>query len=602
MNLSTNSDKSYLRVRLRNRDGDDNENDGSKSNLPPDIKLKVRHISRVGSEMEKTGSEHERGNELSADKSTSYFVIKLKTSVGDWSTFKFVAESLAERDTVVLAIRSLIDQVKTLEAPRKSSRGERKDDSASGDLNEASVQQPKDTNEVAFFDFDTENVKPTSGTNLTQPFHDGRDGSERRSVQSSENNKHNSDGTDRAGVISDVEGQATVYNTTGSLVESHWSSTANYSVEKSATSRSDIKTKTQLEVSNSDLAERQMTDGKPRQESSLAYVSSQPGTDIKRKGRPRKHNEALSEEVGVDKSIAIERVKASLLYEAMSCSTMGCQSQALAVVEDGDLATMAANQMTGPWCTDDICTASLKDFADSMRGIFEVKQESNEGIYAASAKQRPMAEEYISGFLADNSMSEFLSVKDIWNAAAMQHATPMKPKTISLQNRARSVDGSAIRMKNLKTQMTFNGADTKTKCFVQTVHSFDDVNRTGKWDRQRDSPALRIGGQFDSSAYLDKDVNEVQEADGSENLYYDSDPEVSRERTLKRGPRRAMAERESTLAEETKTKPREALDIIDSSRLGLGRKWKRLDEDLVQDIIEVCNGTRKSRTNIISCL
>jgi hypothetical protein len=37
---------------------------------------------------------------------------------------------------------------------------------------------------------------------------------------------------------------------------------------------------------------------------------------------------------------------------------------------------------------------------------------------------------------------------------------------------------------------------------------------------------------------------------------------------------------------------REALDILGYSRFGLGRKWRRLDEEVVMDIIEV------SKTNM----
>jgi hypothetical protein len=582
VNLATNSDKSYLRIRLRDRDGDDNENDGSKSNLPHDIKLKVRHIARVGSDIDKHTSEHFRGNEQSADKSTSYFVIKLKTGASEWSKFKFVAESLAERDTVVLAIRSLMDQVTVSEATRRNSRGERKIDSANGGLNENSVQQqPKDECEDVFFDFDTENVKPCKRTDLAQTLiHEGRDDSEQRSAHGRKDDHYDSEGTDHR------DGPTDEKITSSNLVGSHCSLTSTTPADMGTTNKSESKASTQLNVSKYELAEKQSTVSKLRQESSLVHVSSQPGADSKRRARSRKTGTVVSREVGADNTLAMDSAKASLIYDAIGCSTMGCQSQALAAVEDGDLASMAANQMTGPWCTDDICTASLKDFADSMRGIFEVREESTEGFYATSAKQSTMAEEYISGFLGDTSMTEFLSVKDLWSAAATQNAKITQPKTRNLQNRAKSVDGTAIRVKNLKNQMTFDGADTKTKSFVQIVHSFDDVNRTGKWERQKDSYGLKAAGQFDSSAYLDKGMNDVQEVDGNEILYYDSDPEGSTERTLKRGPRRAMTNRNAS-EEKNKTMPRQALDVIDSSRLGLGRKWKRLDENLVQDIIEV---------------
>jgi len=78
----------------------------------------------------------------------------------------------------------------------------------------------------------------------------------------------------------------------------------------------------------------------------------------------------------------------------------------------------------------------------------------------------------------------------------------------------------------------------------------------------------------------------LNESEGSEVLCYDSDPEGARERTLKRGPRRAMAERENAL-DDSATARREALDILGSSRFGLGRKWRRHGDEVVLDIIEV---------------
>jgi hypothetical protein len=615
VNLATNFDKSHLRIRLHNRDGDDNENDGSKSNLPADIKLKVRHITRVGSDSEKSdGGRDGSSEQLPADKSTSYFVIKTKTSVGDASKFKFVAESLAERDTVVLAIRCLMDQARTSQnnGTRKThsvdrlARGEQKVLGDNGAPNEASGQQPKDENEVVFYASDTGNGTPSRRNDVTGPFHDGKDDSESRSFHVRKVNQNGSDGSERRVLVesngidvapasSEFDGPGMATDTTCVSVQKQCSATSITPVEKDATNEAKIKSTTQLEIAEN--IEKHLTVDSHRQESSVTHVSSKRTNHTTRRTRSIRKKDTGVKEGGVDGNNTMDGIKASLVYEAIGCNAMGCHSKALAAVEDGDLATMAANQMAGPWCTDDICTASLKDFAESMKGIFHLKEGSGDGVDDASAKQRAMAEEYLSGFLGDKTtMGEFLSVKDLWSIAAMKHATGTKLKMRRLQNRARrSADGKAIRLKGLKTQMTFSGADTKTKSFLQTTHSFDDVSRTGKWDRQKDSSVLMIGGQFDSSAYLDKNMNALQESDGCEILFYDSDPEDAREMTLKRGPRRVIAERESGIHEEIKTRPREALDIFDSSRLGLGRKWKRLDEELVQDIIEVCAGTLLTR-------
>jgi hypothetical protein len=88
---------------MRFRDEEESENDSSRLNRG-DIKIKVRHISRVGSE---TAAEKMEDNRGPSDK--TYFVVKMKNTGGESNKFTFLAQSLAERDTVVLAIRSLID-------------------------------------------------------------------------------------------------------------------------------------------------------------------------------------------------------------------------------------------------------------------------------------------------------------------------------------------------------------------------------------------------------------------------------------------------------------------------------------------------------------
>jgi hypothetical protein len=292
--------------------------------------------------------------------------------------------------------------------------------------------------------------------------------------------------------------------------------------------------------------------------------------------------------VGKD-TFNMEAMKGSL--QSVGCDAVNCQTQALIAVEDGELANFAANQLTGPWCTDDICTASLNNLADSMKGIFDLQDKSCEGLQASGEKQRALAEEYITGFLGNNAnVSELLSVKDLWHVAATQYAAG-ELRTTKIQNRATNADGKAIRLKNLKTQMTFNGANAaKHITFLQTISSFDDVNRSGKRRRKWRSMTLEVAGQFDTSAFLDKDIDHGPKHDGGDVLYYDSDPEGARERTMKRGPRRAVAERQNVVDASAIPPRREALDILGSSRFGAGRRWRRLGEEVVQDIIEVSSG------------
>ena len=240
-----------------------------------------------------------------------------------------------------------------------------------------------------------------------------------------------------------------------------------------------------------------------------------------------------------------------ILYETLGCQAIGgCQNQALAAVEDVELAAMA-NQVAGPWCTDDVCTASLKDFADSMAGIFEMKQKPPRGTpSAAKEMQRELAEDYITGVLgAPSTMVSLLSVKDMWNTAAKQSHREKK----RLLNRAKDKDAQAIRLQNLRNRMTFEGAlMSRNMPFVQVITSFDDIERGAA------GPA-------------DEDL-----------LCYDSDPGDVRERKLRRGPRRSIAERDNICHS-----PQGLASNGQAHRYSNNRRWKKLDEDAISDIIEV---------------
>ncbi|KAG7336713.1 hypothetical protein IV203_036116 [Nitzschia inconspicua] len=485
VNLSTNSDKSCLRIRSRSRDESDNENDGFKSNQS-DLRLKIRHIARVGSDRDGPIIAHD----IPGSKASSHFVIKMKQAVGEWIKFKFIAESLAERDAVVLAIRSLMDQAKFQldERSRKSisahdrpeSRSEHNDSSRSKDFRESDSLHGSDMHRHSSRSLlDDKYAKSTRGVN-------------------------------RAGFPEDF-GRA-------------------------------------------------------------SEGSSRKGDLLKRTGRGGR---LVSHPHNVDNEA---------LFDELGCNPMNCQSQALAAVEDGELLNFATNQIAGPWCTDDVCTASLNDFADSMKGIFNAGEAAKNSKYFVGQKHRQKAEKYITDFLGDNTaMGELLSVKDLWTIAETSHVTEKGIQKRRIQNRARHVDGKALRLKGLRTQMTFNGSMAAKKiAFVQTTCSFDDVNRCGKWGRKVQSDVLEVAGQLDSSAFLDKDLIASEE---SGVLYYDSDPEDARERTLKRGPRRAVAERENVL-DDGATAYREALNILGSSVFGIGRKWRRHADEVVLDIIE----------------
>jgi hypothetical protein len=481
VNLSTNSDKSCLRIRSRSRD-DSDENDGSD---------KERSLVK----------------ESEGSNSTNCFVIKMKQSVGDWMKFKFVAESLAERDAVVLAIRSLMDQTR--------------------------------------YQLDDHNGRKSAS------MHDKFRAEERQDCRMDSNDTSRS---------KDLREDHPYFD-----IDTPKSSGRTQTSERYARESREADRRTSLHDSG---------------RNSLSRVCGKPSTN--RKEYPRTKSDHQRKLELNDKKIISDEYQDEILYDSLGCNPMNCQSHAFAAVENVDFMNFAANHISGPWCTDDVCTASLTDFADSMKGIFDRREGSKHGMSAAGQKQREKAEKYISDFLGDNStMSELISVKDLWIIAETKYAMGKEIQKRRLQNRATHADGKALRMNNLRTQMTFYGSNAAKKmAFLQTTSSFDDVIRCGKWVRRVQSDYLRVAGQLDASAFLDNDLGE------KDVLCYDSDPEGARERTLKRGPRRAIAERENALDDSARIR-REALNIVGSSRFGLDRKWRRQGDEVVLDIIEV---------------
>ena len=455
-----------MRIRVRTRDENDNENDGTKSNQG-EVRLKIKYIARVGSDK----SSQLEVQETMHVKSNSFFVIKVKQSIGEWTKFKFVAESLAERDTVVLAIRSLIEQARAQyeERARKTSSQDR---------------------------FQTDRRHENR-------FEDARDDID---TEVSRSTKAYGNGVSRS---RRMERKARLEDEDEAEIDSSKTSAA--LVERNSTSKS----------------------------------SSSSNLRINRD---------------------------AILEDSLGCNPMNCQNQALAAVEDGELMNFAANELAGPWCTDDVCTAGIVGFADSMKGMFESEEARRRYPRGRRTKSDPV--------------NDLLSVKDLWNIPATEQRRGRGLRKKIIVNRSRNADAKAQRYQSLRAQMTFHGANADKKlAFLQTTNSFDDVNRCGRQNRKYESYVLEIAGQLDTSAFLETNASDPVKTDEVEIVYYDSDPEDARERSLKRGPRRAMAER-SNVVRGRSVIQREALDILGTSRFGLGRKWRRHGEEVVLDIIE----------------
>jgi len=559
VNLSTNSDKSYLRIRMRSKDEEESENDGSKVNQR-DVKIKVRHISRIGSDIDLT-SERRDNHNSSIRPQNKCFVIKIKYNDGEFNQFKFLAQSLAERDSVLLAIRSLIGQGRHVQGNLPSKSQSLGYKSRSNEFNVKCLKAQKihdHRNEIVGEEIDSFNIPVPN--RLVNPIDnekfptDSRDDNGFGNTEDSERNTRDS----FKNSINRENGRGKVYDSCGST---HKLTTPQsiFSTTKLNRNKNSAWMEKKIIDSNVRAAKKNVaTSGRNRQHQSVLRTNHNKARSRSPRMIEHQRNHTVIDRA---KPVLNKLIDPKLYEESITCNPIGRPLQALSALEDGYIANLAAtstNPVTGPWCTDDVCTASLKDFADSMTGIFDLKDHRNmKGVCATDRNQRAIAEEYISGFLSNNAnMSELLSVKDLWNVAATKHATGNEIKRKQFHNRSRNSNGKATRIMNLRKQMTFEGADTENTTFLQTISSFDDVSRKANGD-----------------------------TDDCELLYYDSDPEDVRECTLKRGPRVAISRRKQAL-NESNTKRREALNILDTSRFGLGRKWKRLGQDVLSDIIE----------------
>ena len=257
-------------------------------------------------------------------------------------------------------------------------------------------------------------------------------------------------------------------------------------------------------------------------------------------------------------------------------------STALTNVDDAELVSMA-NQMAGPWCTDDICTAALKDVADACKGIFDVKQER----VAKEAQSRGEID-YFDVLGNNSAIVKFLSVGDVWNGSSTKSSNVASISRF--QNRASKMNEQAVRRQKLRSEMTFEGAETREKMyFLQTVNSCDDLDRAGSKDSRTSAQASNSNDQFDILQQMVGIVaHEPSKPHDSEILYYDSDPEFVRERRLRKGPRRVTAEINNALEVEGKKKSRRrTLSGIPIDRLRMGGHHKTMDEGLVAEVIEV---------------
>jgi hypothetical protein len=244
--------------------------------------------------------------------------------------------------------------------------------------------------------------------------------------------------------------------------------------------------------------------------------------------------------------------KREMMAQDYGCNPFGCSSQAF--VEDAELAAKLENHTNGPWCADDIFSAGLKEFNETVTGVF-----GESSAVSNKSKNQSSTPSAVTG----TSMTSLL-----WSSPATK--TP-KPKR-RLQNRARDPSAKVKRWNKLRFQMTFEGADIDKEIpYLKTIRSCDDFDK-------RQKPSY---GSFQSNPFTA--LNALQST-GDDELYYDSDPEDTRERTFKRlGPRGVLAERENKIQYDSvfgRRKPTTTMTPL------YNRRMKKVDENVILDIIE----------------
>ena len=535
--LAVNLEKTHLVIGRREHTISDNENDRSTSNFS-EILLKVSDITRL-----EVGREKSSKKGTSSPKLVTTFTIVMRKPVAGFGVFNFEAESLSERDRIIAGIKCVLELTKFPSSesrrtrlssspifPEMKSRAVANDQAGSfhevhtkGQDSKTFIEKRDDiaVSAAVYFDFNLPSDGPDAAIEAEMRIDDHN-----RDCRGERDDPAGSD-SDR-----DTDGRAVV------------------PVDKATGGR------TSMAVKKGNWSIDSILCG--------MALAANPSTES---SSPSNAEQALHGKIG-----------------AIVNNFDGCNSiKALAAVQDVDLSKIGFNEVsTGPFCTDDLCTATFKDLADSMKGAFVAKVESN-GMTPPA-----MGNGFVSVVLGAPTTvaANFLSVTEIFTNEPQQ-AKPKPPKGRSLQNRSRKLGAQATRLSCLRRQMTFD-ALIEHMPYVQVVNSYDDIERSDRFGRKVKSVDLAKGPRAESSRFLQTVINNMEQDNGAESegeiLYYDSDPEDAREIALRRGPRRALANLENKSARTSA--PREALSEIPMSRINMRRKLKNVDDETISEIIE----------------
>jgi hypothetical protein len=263
-----------------------------------------------------------------------------------------------------------------------------------------------------------------------------------------------------------------------------------------------------------------------------------------------------------------------------------------------------SGHLTGGWCSDDVCTTTFQDMAVTCSGIFALDQTRTALTQASCVDssltdaQMEMVEEYITSALGAPSVVYSFFTEDppgsVPSTASaskkVQETEPNKPR-----NRATRSNAQADRLRNLKHEMTFAVALKQSKeraPFLRATQSFDDAYlpklaaANSAAQQLHVSPLLEslVDNMINYAAVMDAAPVDQETPKEEESVYYDSDPEDSRPRTMHRGPRKlkALIGKEET-PEVTHRAPLQDGFGSERNDFTLGR---RSDEDTIKEIVQ----------------
>jgi hypothetical protein len=327
---------------------------------------------------------------------------------------------------------------------------------------------------------------------------------------------------------------------------------------------------------------------------------------------PRASPEILDAELAFEESIHVPE----LLTSGRARQRKARPTSELAVqptVEDLIVEFASSGQLS-PWCADDACTLALKDLADTCSNIFAsgVPGQPNSICYLPGGlhEQQRMLEEYIASALgAPSAFYSYLTEGQKWSHQARNQTESTKSSAKTrFRNRSTVLNAQARRLRRLKGEMTFSAAIQKSQeslPYVQTSRSFNDE----AFSRRRAKVAEEGASQFHSSVLFRHVVGSAtmkpDPLPDDELVYYDSDPEDSRSQSLfRKCPRQVQAQlaNKSQGAVELTTFPAPSADTGFSKVKSIRRVSKKLEEDVIIQIVQVSEALTFSLRRPIKCL